>query len=408
MVRAIRYLLIVVLLFGLTGCWNRVELNELWVTAATGLDTTDDGQWKVSYQIIVPSAIASGTGGGSSGSSQPASYVFSVKAKTFNQALSYSNMESSRRIYIAHNRVVYIGKKAAEKGLDHLVDFYLRNTEARELVTMVITDGLASDILKKIMPPEKLQGAAMDDLIDNESDFLSVYPHVRVYDFILSMNSDSKSIGIPVAGLVGEKGQKNEEESESLDVLKKTSAPLKLRLTKLAVFQNGKLKGYLNEEEGLGVSYLSQKIKNTEISFLCSDQPGREMYSSLRVNSANVKLKPRKTGYHYTMQVKVKVNGTLIDTTCTKDISKTQTIRDMEGEISKEVTRVINKGWMKIQELGVDTVGFADQIHRKFPKDWRTDKNDWDEEFKKMELDIQVDARIRRPGLLQKHIGSKT
>ncbi|PYY30938.1 Ger(x)C family spore germination protein [Paenibacillus illinoisensis] len=408
MVRAIRYILIVVLLFGLTGCWNRVELNELWVTAATGLDTTDDGQWKISYQIIVPSAIASGTGGGSSGSSQPASYVFSVKAKTFNQALSYSNMESSRRIYIAHNRVVYIGKKAAEKGLDHLVDFYLRNTEARELVTMVITDGLASDILKKIMPPEKLQGAAMDDLIDNESDFLSVYPHVRVYDFILSMNSDSKSIGIPVAGLVGEKGQKNEEESESLDVLKKTSAPLKLRLTKLAVFQNGKLKGYLNEEEGLGVSYLSQKIKNTEISFPCSDQPGREMYSSLRVNSANVKLKPRKTGYHYTMQVKVKVNGTLIDTTCTKDISKTQTIRDMEGEISKEVTRVINKGWMKIQELGVDTVGFADQIHRKFPKDWRTVKKDWDEEFKKMELDIQVDARIRRPGLQQKHIGSKT
>lgn len=148
MVRSIRYIMIVVLLFGLTGCWNRVELNELWVSAATGVDTTDDGQWIVSYQIIVPSAITSGTGG-SGGSSQPASYVFSVKAKTFNQAWSYSTMDSSRRIYIAHNRVIYIGKKAAEKGLDHLVDFYLRNTEARELVTMVITEGLASDILKK-------------------------------------------------------------------------------------------------------------------------------------------------------------------------------------------------------------------------------------------------------------------
>ncbi|MEK4434457.1 Ger(x)C family spore germination protein [Paenibacillus sp. FSL K6-2862] len=408
MVRSIRYIMIVVLLFGLTGCWNRAELNELWVTAATGVDTSDDGQWIVSYQIIVPSAIASGTGGGSGGSSQPASYVFSVKAKTFNQAWSYSTMESSRRIYIAHNRVIYIGKKAAEKGLEHLVDFYLRNTEARELVTMVTTDGLASDILKKIMPPEKLQGAAMHDLIDNESDILSVYPKVRVYDFVLSMNSDSRSIGIPVASLVGEKNQENEKEAEGLDVLKKTSTPLKLRLTKLAVFQNGKLKGFLNEEQGLGVSYLSQKIKNTEISFPCSEQSGRELYSSLRVNSADVKLRPGKSGYHYTMQVKVKVNGTLIDTTCTKDISLTQTIRDMEGEISKEVTRVIKEGWSRLQELGVDAAGFADQIHRKFPRDWRTVKKDWDQEFKKMELDIQVDARIRRPGLQQRHIGSKT
>ncbi|KAF6629994.1 Ger(x)C family spore germination protein [Paenibacillus sp. LX16] len=403
-----RFILVLVVLFILAGCWNRVELNELWVTAATGVDMMDDGQWMMSYQIIVPSAIASGTGGGTGGSSQPASHVLSVKSKTYSQALSYSNLETSRRIYIAHNRVVFIGKRAAEKGMDRLIDFYLRNTEAREMVNMIVTDGLASDLLKKLLPPEKLQGAAMAELVNKESDILSVFPKVRVYDFVLSMNSDSKSIGVPVAELVGERDHQNEQEAESLNVFKKTSAPLKLALTKLGVFQNGKLKGFLDKDESLGVSYLSQKVNNTEISFPCSEQLGRKMYSSLIVNSAVVKLTPRKTSFHYTMQVGVKINGTLNESTCTKDISKTETIHDLEEQISKEVTRTINEGWAKLQELGVDATGFAERIHRRFPREWRTLENDWDQEFKKMKLDIRVDTRIQRPGLLQKHIGSET
>ncbi|WP_342426309.1 Ger(x)C family spore germination protein [Paenibacillus sp. FSL L8-0158] len=403
-----RFILVLAILFILAGCWNRVELNELWVTAATGVDMMDDGQWMVSYQIIVPSAIANGTGGGTGGSSQPASHVFSVKSKTYNQALSYSNLKTSRRIYVAHNRVVFIGKRAAEKGMDRLIDFYLRNTEAREMVNIIVTDGLASDLLKKLLPPEKLQGAAMAELVNKESDILSLFPKVRVYDLALSMNSDSKSIGVPVAELIGERDHQNEQEAESLDVFKKTSAPLRLALTKLGVFQNGKLKGFLNKKESLGVSYLSQKVNNTEVSFPCGEQPSREMYSSLLVNSANVKLTPRKTSSHYTIQVEVKINGTLNETTCTKDISKTKAIHDLEKEISKEVTKTINEGWAKLQELGVDVTGFADRIHRRFPKEWEMVKKDWEQEFKKIELDIRVDARIQRPGLLQKHIGSQT
>lgn len=404
MVRSSKYIVIVMMLFLLAGCWNRIELKELWVTSATALDVTDDGEYVLSYQIIVPSAIALGTGGASGGSSQPASHVFSTKAKTINQALSYSHMESSRRIYLGHNRVVYIGKKAAEKGLESLIDFYIRNSESRELVSIVIIDGLASDIIKKLLPPDKVQGAAMYSLIENEKELSSAYPKVRMYDLVLSMNSDSKSIGIPVVGLVGVKDQKTQNEAESSDVFKKTSTALRLRLSKLAVIQNGKLKGFLNEKESLGVSYLTNKIKRTEISFPCSERSGEMMYSSLKVDSARTKLKPDKSGYHYTMHVNVKVDGTLMEFACAKDISDVQAIREIEAEISKEVYRIINKGWNRLQEMGVDAVGFADLIHRKFPKQWKSVKGDWSQEFKKMELDIQVETIIHRPGLQLKRM----
>lgn len=70
----------------------------------------------------------------------------------------------------------------------------------------------------------------------------------------------------------------------------------------------------------------------------------------------------------------MKINGTLSETTCTKDISKMKTIHDLEEEIAKEVTSTINEGWAKLQELGVDATGFADRIHRRFPKEWNTVK----------------------------------
>lgn len=72
------------------------------------------------------------------------------------------------------------------------------------------------------------------------------------------------------------------------------------------------------------------------------------------------------------MHVNVKVDGTLMELVCPQDVSDVKTVRDLEAEISKEVYRIITKGWSRLQSLGIDVVGFADRIHRKFPEEWKT------------------------------------
>lgn len=399
--RTVKFVTMLVIIMLLSGCWNRIELNELWVTVATGLDYRD-GQWEISYQFIVPSAMASGTGGGMGNAAQAASHVHTVRAKTIHQGLNISNLETSRRIYVAHNRVIFIGKKAAEKGLNQLIDYYYRNSEARETVLMLFTEGRASEILKKLAPPEKLAGAAYAELINNENKRVSIFPSTSVYDFSLSLHSDGKGVGMPVAALIGEKSEKNQKELESLDAAKKTSTALKVALSKLAVFQEGRFIGFLNRKESQGLSWITDKIQSTEISFPCEDEHKKTQLSTLRINRSHTKLIPRYTGYHYTMQVKVKVDGSLVESGCKKDLSKPEEIEKLEEQIEKEIEKIIEEGWKGTQKLGVDAVGFGDIIHRKFPENWKSMKHNWPAEFRKMDIEVQVEALIRLPGLLQK------
>lgn len=389
------------LLFFLTGCWNRMELNELAITTATGLDRSD-GKWRVSFQSIVPSAMAAGSGGASGGGSQPAVHMFSLRTKTIHEAMNTSNMESPRRIYTAHNHVVVISKEAAEHGLGELLDYYFRSAETRETVDMVITEGQASDILRKMVPPEKVPGMSLADILERETENVSIYPSVSLFEFAQKHYSDARGQVVPVVGLTGDKSAKKKKQLESLDVLKTTWTPVKISLVKSAVFNGDRLVGFLSREESYGLSWLNRKVKGTELSFPCSASEKSGRLGTVRINRVHTEFHPVKTGYHYTMRVQVKVSGYLTESTCPRDLSKPSVIHEMESMLEKRIAQHIYTGWDKIQELGVDALGFADQVHRKYPKQWRRIEKEWPKEFKRMELEVQVHAQIKRVGLLQK------
>ena len=72
-----------------SGCWNRVELNDIAVISATGVDWKD-GKWVVSYQVVIPQAISSQ----SATSNSAAVNVFSTKGESFRSAVSKASQET--------------------------------------------------------------------------------------------------------------------------------------------------------------------------------------------------------------------------------------------------------------------------------------------------------------------------
>ena len=100
----------------LTGCGNRTELNELGITTATGYDG-QKGNWTITYQVIVPSAMSTGSGVAGGGGSQAAIHTFSTKGSTIREAVAASSLENPRRLYFAHTNVIVIGKGTAEAGI---------------------------------------------------------------------------------------------------------------------------------------------------------------------------------------------------------------------------------------------------------------------------------------------------
>lgn len=388
----------VILIFILPGCWNRIELNEIGITSATGFDREGD-DWLATYQVIVPSSITSNTGGGS-GTSQPAVNVFSIKGSTITEAANLSNLDNPRRLYFAHNNLVIIGKETMDRGISQLIDTYLRNTESRETVWLLLTDKKANSILRKLIPPEKVPGSSISQMLIKEKRLSSIFPPVTVFDYAYKMNSDAKAIGIPMITLAGTDNSGNEKDLESLDIYKEVSPALKVRVSELAIIQNDRLVGHMNQHESRGLSWLTNKVNGTVLSLSSSAQQHKQNIS-LTVLRSKTRLQLVKQGYHYIMNVKVKAKANISESGSKLNLSQVTSVKQIEDQAAKKIGDEIRASWEVMQQLGADLGGFADIIHRKYPKDWREIEKNWGKEFKNMDLNVQVNVTIKRPGMFQ-------
>ena len=390
-----------VLLLGgllLTGCGDRTELNELGIITATGVDGKE-GAWSVTYQIIIPSAMSTGSGGSGGGGSQSAVHTFSTEGKTIREAIDISNLENPRKLYFAHNNVILIGKKTADAGIDEIVDNYLRNIESRETVKVLIADSSARDLLKQLVPPEKLPGVAIAKILNKDTKVGSFFPSVTMYDVAQSISSENGAVGIPEISLVGSGSDK----LDSIEVFQKTSAKIKLKLSGLSILKGPKRVGTLKKEQSQGVAWLTNRMKSSTISFEDpTHKPGMKTFSAYQIHTAKVKTTPVKGPDHYTLMVKADVTGELLESASQVDISKPKGIYILQEQIDRAIESQIMEGWKSIQELNADLVGIGTKIHRKYPRDWHKIKGSWSKELAKMDIKVDVNTEISRPGLIQK------
>ncbi|MDR6724469.1 spore germination protein KC [Paenibacillus amylolyticus] len=382
----------------LSGCWNRTELNQIGITSATGFDRSGN-DWVATYQVIVPSSITSNTGGGS-GSSQPAVNVFSSVGKTISEAANLSNLENPRRLYFAHNNVVVIGKDAMDQGINQLIDTYLRTSESRETVWLLVSDQNAGTILRKLIPPEKIPGESIDQILRKEADTSSIFPPITIFDYASKMKSDAKAIGIPIIMVSGKGYTENDKLLDTMDTYKKVSQAKKLRITELAIIQNGRLVGRMNQHESRGLSWITNKVKGTVISISTSEHKHKELVALTILNS-KTKQRLVKSGDHYVMNIYVKAKANISESESKLNLSKDTMVKQVEDQAGKDIKEEITASWKIMQRLGTDLGGYADTVHRKYPKHWQEIKDNWNHEFKKMELNIHVKVIIKRPGMLQ-------
>ncbi|MNC03327.1 Spore germination protein A3 precursor [compost metagenome] len=287
----------------LTGCWDRMELNELSITSASAIDATPEGRWVVSFQIIIPSAItaAAGKAGGANG--HVPVVVYSTEGATIKDADSKSYLEAPRKLYFGHNSILVIGEEAAKKGFSQMVDLYIRNSQSRETVSIVIASGDGRSILEQLMSTQPISGIGMERILEKQERYLSKIPQIRMYEFIKHQLSPSHSVLVPEITISGSK------EVTSLEQLNQTTVPSKLRLKRAAIVKNNKLVGWMSENEALGVAFLGDKINNSSISFACDPEKSPAKDSNYVVSHSTTKISVKKTDDKYDVTASIKAKG---------------------------------------------------------------------------------------------------
>jgi len=379
----------------ISGCWNRIELNELSIVSASSYDFNGN-KWVNSYQVIIPSAISSGTGLAGGGGSQSPVTVFSSEGRTIREAVSKSSMETPRQMFFAHNSALIISEEVARHGINQILDLHYRNTDARETVNVLITQGNARSILERLIHTEKIPGQGIREILSNESRNTSIVPSVMLYELAMAITSDGKGAVIPEIVFAG-----NEEDGRSLDVLKKTYEQAKLRIGRLAVMRGDKFAGWLTREEGLGVSFIANKVRSSNLAFRC--KPGDKTYNmTFRLQTSATKLKPMLRNGKMTMGIDIKSAGNLLESNCMMDLTQPAAVKQLEQQLQEEVKQMVNRSWEAAKRLKVDVFGFADAVHRKYPREWRRVKNNWDETFSKIQIEPHIKISMDRVGLTNK------
>ena len=129
--------------FGFTGCMQSIELSERALVQAIGIDK-ENGEYVVSIQYFSPE-----NGGGQAmlDISKPNNYIVTSRGSTLMEALAKAEQRQGKDIFYIHNRLLIIGKEAAQEGISYLTEYFSGNDDIKADVNVCIADSKASDVV---------------------------------------------------------------------------------------------------------------------------------------------------------------------------------------------------------------------------------------------------------------------
>ncbi|MFP3513061.1 Ger(x)C family spore germination protein [Peribacillus sp. SIMBA_075] len=383
-------IMLIVFLFITTGCWNRRELNELAITLAIGLDSTKDGQYLVTAQVVNPGEVAGKDGGGSGLSSV---IIYQARGKTIFEAIRKMTKESPREIYPSHLRILVIGESLAREGIGKLLDFLSRDWEMRSDFYTVVAKGMnAEDILKVPTALEKIPANNLFSTLEVSEKAWAGTSAVTLDELIAGMVSDGKK---PVLTGIQADIKGDEETSLSKQNVEMIDSPARVKYGNLAAFKKDKLVGWLDEKQSKTYNVITNKEKSTVVNIPCP-KGGKAVYE---VKKSNTEMKGKIKNGKPEIDLNVRVEGNVGEVECHIDLTKPETIEKLEEIYEKETKEIFKKAIEQVQEnYKVDIFGFGEAVHRADPKAWKKLKKDWDKNFENLPVNIKVQGEIRRLG----------
>lgn len=357
----------------LTGCWDRVEINDIGIILGAGLDKADNGMIELSVQLAIPKGMGGGQGGGSGGGEKPFT-VEKVTGSTIFEAMANLQRSFSRRIFWGHNRVIVIGEKLAKEGIQQHMDFFARHPDPR-LRSYIFVSDKASDILK-VMPDLDSTSAE----VTRELAKFQIGMEVTIKDFLQMLSGETGAAALPW-----------------IKVEKELKGKGGIQLNGTAIFKKDKMVGQIDEKVTRGLLWLRDEIQLATVTIEPKDSEGEISFNLLR---SNTQLIPKIQKGKWKMTVKIITEDDAVENETKLNLMNPKIVNTLQKQLEEAVNQRVKLTLEKVQkEMGADVFGFGEAFHRKYPDQWGKVKGQWTEKFPDIEVEINTKAYIRRPGM---------
>ncbi|MCH1640809.1 Ger(x)C family spore germination protein [Paenibacillus timonensis] len=383
--RGLLLLAILCAVLPLSGCWDAEELNRRAVVSGIGIDRAPGEQeYRVSFQVIIADEIS-----GKSGRGATPTMVYSAQGRSVMEAVRKVSLLVPRLVSTAHTRIVVISEELARQGISDIVDFLDRDSDIRLTTKIYIAkNGVqAHDIISGLTPMGKITAYSIAQKTEmTAQEFGANYP-IELDDIIRDLlvpDSGPVINGVDILGSAKEVGKKsNLEKTDNLGII---------RMSNLALFKGDKLKGWLDEEESLGLVWIKDKMNKTPI-IIAPDGLG-EISLDVRRSKTSIRVIP-KDPEHPVVVVKVTAQLSIREMDSTIDLRDPAALSALEVYVNKEIVKKMKSAVSKAQSLNSDIFCFGQKFERQHPKAWKQLKGKWSDLFPKLEVEYQVDSIVR-------------
>ena len=380
----------------ISGCWNKRELNELAIVSALAIDKNEEGDYVGTFQVINPGYITGGLQGGSGGQGPPISIYTSTGNNVFEMD-RHASAKISRDLYYAHADLLIISEELAkEEGITTIFDAIKRSNEFRTTTKVVIARNIkAGDLVKSLtaidrLPSDKvIKTLKLSERLQGEHISVNIR---EVTNFLVSPGKEPLISGFSLLG--------NAEKGSKMESTQSSEPNAYLNANGIGVFKKGQLIDWVEGKTARGTLWVLDKIKRTEVNTEWQNEKEAIVYLVIRQNT-NVSAQMKKGKPK--ILVKVRAEGDIREIKVPVDLTNPHVMNDIEEELEKELKKEIEDAVLHAQKNKSDIFGFGEAMHQSYPREWKKIKKDWhDVSFPELEVDVKVDAFIRRTGLRNK------
>lgn len=377
----IKIIILLLTIFPLiTGCYNYQELNNLSIVTGTSIEKIDN-KYKITIQVVNPKKSDD-----TSSTNQPTFITYSQLGDTLQEAYRNIVLTSSRRIYGSHINILIISEDIAKEDISQILDFVFRNTEMRKEFNVLLSKE-PSKLLELNTPITNISSNNIKDTLTADTLHLAASRQITFNEMMNMYLNPNLEIVLPTVEMIG-----NFNEGENIDNLKNTNPNADYKLTGLAIFKGNKILTTLNEKESVNYNIVTNNVTNTLLKHEC--QNNKYIVHKINELSTIQEIDPKKN------KLKVKITGTAIisEVQCDYDLTKPNTIEKIQEDINKELVKNTTNIIKKFQEQSTDVFGFKDIYYKNYYKDYNKIKDNYEEIFKNMQIDITSNIKVIAKG----------
>lgn len=374
---------IILLLPLLSGCYNYRELNELGITTAVSIDYKDNNFILIS-EVINPIKQQD-----VSASNNSPFVNFTSVAPSIQEAFRNTVLESPRQLYLSQLEIILVSEEIINNHLEEFLEFFSREPETRTEIKVIIAK--TDESTKGITIQSLLTNFSSSNILESlevQNKLLGLTQEVTINELLNMYLDPNLEIVLPSMILYGSSDIGDEKENITTSIPKTM-----VKVGTTSVIKDGKILGYLSEEESKTVNLINGNLTKTILKITYED--GYVVFEPNRIKTKQkLDIKDNKITIEISGFSKIKEFHT------NKNIKNMKTVEELNKYFNKEIENMIKDNFNKIREkYNTDIFGFQELYYRTDHKYFKKYCSNWYETtFPNIELEVKSNIKLYEKG----------